>query len=204
MATDKKIVIYTQKARVELIKDKSADRANLKGVIDFVHYLRYRNSLQGEYSLRAKKFKELKKYFFSQYQIIKAAGGIVLNEYDEVLLIYRRGLWDLPKGKFENNKEKKKECALREVIEETGIKDVEIEGKVKLFFNGKRTTYHTYRYKRKPTIKPVYWYVMRTQKQKLTPQTDEDIEEAIWVKKKHLPRYYNKAYPAIVDILRSV
>ena len=39
--------------------------------------------------------------FFSQYRIIKAAGGLVLNERDEVLLIYRRNKWDLPKGKVD-------------------------------------------------------------------------------------------------------
>ena len=203
MAPNKKIVIHTQKARVELIKDKTKQRSNLKGVLDFVHYLRYRNSIEGEYFLRAKKFKELKKHFFSQYQIVKAAGGVVINEKDEVLLIYRRGHWDLPKGKFEKN-EKKKECALREVEEETGVKNLQIEGKVKLYYNGKKTTYHTYRYKRKPTIKPVYWYVMSAPKQRLIPEESEDITKAIWVKKKDLHKYYDGAYKAIVDVLKSI
>ena len=203
MAPNKKIVIHTQKARVELIKDKTKQRSNLKGVLDFVHYLRYRNSIEGEYFLRAKKFKELKKHFFSQYQIVKAAGGVVINEKDEVLLIYRRGHWDLPKGKFEKN-EKKKECALREVEEETGVKNLQIEDKVKLYYNGKKTTYHTYRYKRKPTIKPVYWYVMSAPKQRLIPEESEDITKAIWVKKKDLHKYYDGAYKAIVDVLKSI
>ena len=203
MAPNKKIVIHTQKARVELIKDKTKSRSNVKGIMDFVHYLRYRNSIEGEYHLRAKKFKELKKHFFSQYQIVKAAGGIVLNEKDEVLLIHRRGHWDLPKGKFEKG-ESKKECALREVEEETGVKNLKIEGKLQLYYNGKKTTYHAYRYKRKPTIKPTYWYIMSAPKQGLTPQKSEDIDQAIWVKKKDLHKYYEGAYKTIVDILKSV
>lgn len=203
MAKDKHIVIHTQKARVILLKDKTKSRSNLKGVIDFVHYLRYRNSIEGEYILHAKKLKELKKQFFSQFNIVKAAGGVVVNEKNEVLLIYRRGHWDLPKGKFEKG-ESKKECALREVAEETGVKNLQIKGKVKLHFNDKKTTYHIYRYKRRPTIKPVYWYLMRAPKQELTPQKSEDIEQAIWVKMKDLPKYYDKSYATIVDVLKSI
>ena len=81
---------------------------------------------------------------------------------------------------------------------------MQIEDKVKLYYNGKKTTYHTYRYKRKPTIKPVYWYVMSAPKQRLIPEESEDITKAIWVKKKDLHKYYDGAYKAIVDVLKSI
>lgn len=200
----KKIAIYMPNgSRVELIKDSAAPRSHIKGVIDFVHYLRYRNSITGFYQLKAKKFKELKNQFFSQYDIVEAAGGIVINGKGEILIIRRRGYWDLPKGKFSKG-ESKRDCALREVMEETGVQSVKVETSLDLYFNGKKTTYHTYRYKRRPTIKPVYWYIMRADKQKLTPQTDEDIDQAIWVKEKDLENYYDGAYPAIKDIFISV
>ena len=32
-----------------------------------------------------------------------AAGGWVMNEFNEVLWIFRLGVWDLPKGKVEKN-----------------------------------------------------------------------------------------------------
>ena len=63
--------------------------------------------------------------FFSQYRTIKAAGGLVLNDKNEVLLIYRRNKWDLPKGKVDEE-EKLRAAALREVGEETGLKNPEI------------------------------------------------------------------------------
>jgi hypothetical protein len=32
---------------------------------------------------------------------IIAAGGLVFNELNELLMIFRRGKWDLPKGKLD-------------------------------------------------------------------------------------------------------
>lgn len=203
MAEQKQIRIYTDQSVVTLQKDEMASRSKLKGVIDFVHYLRYRDSVAGEYTLRAKKLGELQDQFFSQYHIVEAAGGVVINEKNEVLMIYRRGFWDLPKGKLEKG-EKKRDCAIREVEEECGVSGVEIHDKLRLYYNGKKTTYHTYRYKRRPTLKPSYWYVMKTKKQKLTPQTSEDITKAVWIPLDEVEQYYDLAYPAIRDVLMSV
>ena len=52
---------------------------------------------------------------------IVAAGGIVKNEEGKTLIIFRRGFWDLPKGKVEKG-EKIINAAQREVEEETGVK----------------------------------------------------------------------------------
>src|SRR6476660_2723227 len=64
-------------------------------------------------------FEKLKKAFFKHFQVIEAAGGIVQNEKKELLFIFRRGKWDLPKGKMEQN-EDPETCAAREIEEETG------------------------------------------------------------------------------------
>ncbi|MGC4056991.1 MAG: NUDIX domain-containing protein [Chitinophagaceae bacterium] len=53
-----------------------------------------------------------------------SAGGVVINEKQEILMIYRRGKWDLPKGKLDEG-ESLEECALREVTEETGLKELQ-------------------------------------------------------------------------------
>lgn len=74
--------------------------------------------------------------FQSLYTIVEAAGGLVLNKASHALLIHRYGMWDLPKGKKENN-ETLEEAAVREVIEECGVKDLVVESSL-----GK--TYHTY------------------------------------------------------------
>src|SRR5687768_2564827 len=62
--------------------------------------------------------KELKKAFQKKFTPVLAAGGLVQNEKEELLMIYRKGKWDLPKGKLDKN-EKLEDCALREVMEET-------------------------------------------------------------------------------------
>src|SRR5690554_2494601 len=68
-------------------------------------------------------YKNLKSDFKALFRKIKAMGGIVANAKGEVLYIYRRGRWDLPKGKKEKN-ETKRDCAIREVMEETGLENL--------------------------------------------------------------------------------
>jgi hypothetical protein len=71
----------------------------------------------------------LKKAFFSQFTNISAAGGLVLNEKNQYLMIFRREKWDLPKGKAEKN-ESVEETAVREVCEETGLENIELVDKL--------------------------------------------------------------------------
>ena len=63
--------------------------------------------------------------FCSKYILIEAAGGLVYNSDKQILMIFRNGKWDLPKGKKED-KETIIQCALREVEEECGINDLRI------------------------------------------------------------------------------
>ena len=84
--------------------------------------------------------------FTAHYKILEAAGGMVLNANRELLVIYRRGSWDLPKGKIDPG-ETKEEAAVREIQEETGLQEVELGNLI-------CSTYHTYKNKkRKPDIK---------------------------------------------------
>ena len=41
--------------------------------------------------------------FKGLYKVIEASGGIVQNEEDDILFIFRNDKWDLPKGKIESN-----------------------------------------------------------------------------------------------------
>jgi len=107
--------------------------------------------------------------FKAQFKVEQAAGGKVLNEKNEVLFIYRFNKWDLPKGKLEKG-ESISECAIREVEEECGITNLEIEKEL-------QTTYHIFERNSKIILKITYWFLMKTTfKGKLTPQLEEGIE----------------------------
>jgi 8-oxo-dGTP pyrophosphatase MutT (NUDIX family) len=127
---------------------------------------------------------------------IIAAGGIVMNPNKEILWIFRRGFWDLPKGKLDPN-ETIEACAIREVMEETGISHLVI-GKLIL------TTTHQYhdKYLNKEVEKTTYWYAMTTDTlQDGTPQTEEDIEAIAWVKQADMASYLAKTYDTIKAVM---
>jgi 8-oxo-dGTP pyrophosphatase MutT (NUDIX family) len=97
---------------------------------------------------------ELKKVFFKKFVLVKAAGGLVRNEMNEILMIFRRGKWDLPKGKLDPN-ESLEDCALREVREETGLENIKLLGPLLI-------TYHTYHEGTRFILKESHWYKMKT------------------------------------------
>lgn len=111
-----------------------------------------------------------------QLKIIQAGGGLVLNERNELLLIFRRGSWDLPKGKLDPG-ESIEACALREVEEETGVGNLTL-----IDFLG--ITQHQYfdPYLKEEVIKESHWYTMSVKGvPALIPQTEEDITDIKWV-----------------------
>ena len=131
--------------------------------------------------------------FQAIYDIIGAAGGVVSNEKNEVLMIFRRNSWDLPKGKIDDG-ELPEQAAVREVQEETGLNDVKL-GELMGY------TYHTYDMKGKRILKKTWWYTMSTTETALTPQTSEDIEEAIWVDLTTFLDTKPTIYGSILDVL---
>jgi mutator protein MutT len=136
------------------------------------------------------------KDFKSIYKRIKAAGGVVFNKNNEILVIYRRAFWDLPKGKIDKG-ETPEQAAVREVQEETGISDVVLKEHI-------IDTYHTYAQDGKRILKRTYWYKMSTSETDLTPQLTEDIEIAKWV---NMPEFLNnkpKIYNSIKIVLDKV
>ncbi|NJC27253.1 NUDIX hydrolase [Neolewinella antarctica] len=114
------------------------------------------------------------KDFKGHFEWIAAAGGIVNRQNSaKVLFIYRRGFWDLPKGKLDPG-EDAPTAALREVQEETGLKEVSLGEQLP-------TTYHTYRKKKGARVlKPTYWYRMESNQLELRPEAAEGIERAEW------------------------
>lgn len=115
---------------------------------------------------------KLKKSFFSLFKVVEAAGGWVANADGQLLIFYRRGNWDLPKGKIDPG-ETPPIAAVREVQEETGLKHVDL-GAFLLH------SYHLYPFKGDMVLKKTWWYFMTTTDTDLVPQTEEDIEKILW------------------------
>jgi len=135
--------------------------------------------------------------FKGLYKIIEAAGGVVQNEKNEILMIYRLGYWDLPKGKIDKG-ESSEIAAVREVNEETGINQIELGALL-------TETYHTYKNEKgRRILKRTYWYRMQTQNQKLIPQTEENIEIAEWISLEKFLSENRLVYRSILDVLSFI
>ncbi|MBK6993986.1 MAG: NUDIX domain-containing protein [Lewinellaceae bacterium] len=111
--------------------------------------------------------------FQACFKVLEAAGGYVLNAQGELLVFYRRGSWDLPKGKIDKG-ETPEQAAVREVQEETGLLNIDLGSFL-------AHTYHTYEEKGRRILKKTWWYRMQTTDTQFVPQTEEDIEEICWV-----------------------
>src|SRR6476469_5765749 len=125
---------------------------------------------------------------------INAAGGLVRNEKNELLMILRKGHWDLPKGKMDAG-ETPEECAVREVEEETGLQNIELGDFIS-------STLHRYTENNEEIEKETFWYKMRVKEpQQLKPQAEENITDIHWVNSAALPEYISKTYRNIRDII---
>lgn len=131
--------------------------------------------------------------FKDQFKSVDAAGGLVQNEKEEYLMIYNRNRWTLPKGHVEWQ-EPIEEAAVREVLEETGLKEVELKEQMP-------ETFHTFKKKKKWILKTTFWYKMyASSDQELTPETAEDIEDVKWMSKEEWMNVANKSYPLTRDL----
>lgn len=124
--------------------------------------------------------------FQKLFRIIEAAGGIVSSPDQDILFIRRLGKWDLPKGKMEKG-ESREESAVREIEEETGLKDVEL----KKFIN---TTYHIYVERNgEKILKCTHWFGMSFKGEDTSkPQIEEGITEVAW---KNTYQIENEVFP---------
>lgn len=134
--------------------------------------------------------------FLADKLIIEAGGGMVFNPIGELLMMLRRGQWDMPKGKLDEG-ETIEACALREVEEETGISNLKLCGKL-------QTTYHTYPFQGKTVLKPSHWYKMEySGNEELVPQTEEDITELRWVDKVEAAELAQISFPSIREMIEK-
>jgi 8-oxo-dGTP pyrophosphatase MutT (NUDIX family) len=91
-----------------------------------------------------------------------------------VLLIHRRGCWDLPKGTREPG-ESVRECAQREVCEEVGISQLTAHESL-------GTTEHGYVDGDAYAVKVTEWYRMQTPERSFEPERREGIRRVAWAR----------------------
>lgn len=133
---------------------------------------------------------EILKKFTKNIPLVVAAGGVVTNKEGKVLFIYRNNKWDLPKGKLDKG-ETIEECALREVMEETGVKGLKIE-------NFLKTTYHVFKNRGTYKLKEVHWFAMKTSyKGKLKGEKKEGIVRVKWKGPKKIKKALQNSYTNI-------
>jgi len=128
--------------------------------------------------------------FKKKFPEIIAAGGKVINNKSEILFIYRNKKWDLPKGKAEKN-ENISQTALREVEEETGIKNLSI-------IKPLDKTYHIFKRGKTNYLKTTYWFEMKSDYNgKFKPQKKEGITRVEWIGVENLSSILPKSYANI-------
>ena len=127
-----------------------------------------------EMNVYSENIEEIWEDFTHMFKVIEAAGGLVKNKNNELLFIRRMGKWDLPKGKIEKG-ESLEQAALREVEEETGLKELILEE----FLNN---TFHIYTERNgEKILKTTYWFKMTyVGNSQPIPQKEEGISEVSW------------------------
>ena len=170
------------------------DELSAPGINSIIHEMKMQKVHAGVYFYE--ELTKLKKAFWKKFVIIQAAGGLVYNDQDQLLIMKRKGRWDLPKGKLDEG-ETLESCAVREVREETGLKKVTLKDFL-------TTTYHTYDESGKHILKESHWYKMHAPgDQTLHPQTDEQITEVKWVYPEAIPPLVKETFSSIVDVFRA-
>ena len=142
-------------------------------------------------------------HFQKDFKLITAAGGIVENKNEEILMIFRNERWDFPKGKLEKN-ENIEECAVREVEEETGIDGISIVGE-------SFETIHFYNIYGGWELKTTHWYNMlynencdKREDKQFVPQQIEGITSCEWLSKIKAEVLVHSSYAAIIEVFNKL
>jgi len=191
-----KLLIFTENINLQH-KEKHAVFYRYQGmkllVPEFERFIRSRKH-RTLIIYRKKNVDKLFNNFRLRFKQVNAAGGAVISKRDEVLMIHRHGRWDLPKGKKDQG-EKNKECAIREVMEETGIEGIKITTKLQV-------TYHFFRRNKRLIIKKTHWYLMRAKrKQELVPAIEEGILKVKWIPYEQARKKSHKAFRSVTEVL---
>jgi len=155
-----------------------------------------RNNEISSLNIYSYKINSLWNAFRAYFENRIASGGLLYNDNEELLFIRRRSKWDIPKGHLSEN-ESVRECAVREIEEETGL----IAGEAMLILN---PTYHIYKKDEKWVLKETHWYVFNdTGEGKAAPQVSEDITEVRWFSREEIKYVHQNTWPSVSDVIHE-
>ncbi|MDD3281681.1 MAG: NUDIX domain-containing protein [Bacteroidales bacterium] len=135
-------------------------------------------------------FKKLTAYFCYQ----KTAGGVVTNTEGNILVMLRYDNYDFPKGHIEEG-ESMEEAALREVREETNVKDLLLGEKIGI-------SYHVFYARERYYLKENHWFKMISRgNETLIPQREEHIDALSWCSPEEIKNKLSKFYPSLQEMI---
>lgn len=188
---DQKPVIFIQKE--DLSTDLNVVKAKDIESIEDLKPLLKKSSLQVPLYIRCKNPKKSFQRIFDAHRKIEAAGGIVQRK-EKYLVIERKGLWDIPKGKIDKG-ESAEEACVREIMEECGIDGHTITQPL-------TETYHTMKWNGQVALKRTYWFMLTYSGPKDTrPETKEGITKAKWMSREKLLAIRSNTYGSINVVL---
>lgn len=188
---DQKPVVFIEKQ--ELSTENLVEKAKNISSLDDLKPLLRKASIASPLYLTAKNPKKAFNTFFADYKKIDAAGGIVQRK-EKFLVIKRKGLWDIPKGRIDKGEDAETAC-VREIMEECGIDGHSIVHPL-------CETYHIMKWNGQPALKRTFWYMLTYNGPKeTTPETKEDITEAKWMSREKLLGIRDKTFGSITVVL---
>ena len=183
--------VFTSKDLVGHVVMRDADDPIIDRMVRLMEVKKLRK-LQSLTLLAVQK-KQLILHLKDQFKIVKAGGGLVVKD-GKILLIYRLGMWDLPKGKLKRD-EPVDQGALREVEEECNI-GVSIVTKLP-------STWHSYAFKGTKILKKTSWFLMACHDDaQMRPQVEEDIQEVRWCTPDEAVALLPGSYASVAFIIR--
>ena len=136
--------------------------------------------------------------FAAEFTPVEAAGGVVVNDCGEWLMIHRNGRWDLPKGHLECG-ERIEACAAREIAEETSVRAEPVRPLCR--------TWHAYYFPKTERweLKRTHWYELRAVAcGDLVPQTEEGIETVVWCTPAEAMAHAAGGFPTVRAVLERL
>jgi len=186
---DKPIILTTEVSKETDFKNYLLKTVQIAKVIRELN-----KSSVKEIRLIGKNEEKLLKKFSKKLPNVIAGGGKVINHKGEILFIFRNGKWDLPKGRVDAN-ETLEDAALREVEEETGVKNLKIDKPLEV-------TYHIFKRNGRYRLKITHWFQMTTTYSgELRPEESEGITNVEWLNREKTKKALENSYANIKELM---